>query len=225
MEWRPARCAPSRSERKRPWAGPIRVAAATPSHASSGSADRLPAARRRLKRVAGATVRLANLGLVAALVAVPHASPAATPIDRAARLSRRDKWLRTTALGAHRIDKDVYVFSRARTGVPLTKDLGILKIVLAGEPSSRSIHAKFSWPSSRQMGVGRASAVRAARPLLGFTGAINVAWQVDLARPRDGCGTFGLRISEKIETVAAGSGQRSTVRTGLPLYSPDAHAS
>ena len=141
-----------------------------------------------------------------------------------------DKWLRTDgAWELTRIDKDVYVFSAsADREFHLTKDLGILKIVLAGRTELEiDSPPKFSWPLEvGKWGVGRALWRSAPpRPLLGFTGAINVAWQVDLSEDlATAAGTFRtLRISEKIETVAAGFGGSGQQFGQVFLwYSPDA---
>jgi hypothetical protein len=87
---------------------------------------------------------------------------------------------------------------------------------------------KFSWPLEvGKWGVGRALWRSAPpRPLLGFTGAINVTWQVDLSEDlATAGGTFKtLRISQKIETVAAGFGGSGQQFGQVFLwYSPDAH--
>jgi hypothetical protein len=152
---------------------------------------------------------------VAALVAV-HATPlraADTPRAERPVYHVGDKWPRTDgAWELTRIEKDGYVFSAGRDKeFHLTKDLGVTKIVLDGR-SELDIDSppKFAWPLEvGKWGVGRAIWRNAPpRPLLGFTGAINVTWQVDLAEDlTTAAGTFKtLRISEKIETVAAGFG-------------------
>jgi hypothetical protein len=141
-----------------------------------------------------------------------------------------DKWLRTDgAWELTRIDKDVYVFSAgADREFHLTKDLGIFKIVLDGRTELEiDSPPKFSWPLEvGKWGVGRALWRSAPpRPLLGFTGAINVTWQVDLSEDlATAAGTFRtLRISEKIETVAAGFGGSGQQFGQVFLwYSPDA---
>ena len=86
---------------------------------------------------------------------------------------------------------------------------------------------KLSWPLEvGKWGVGRALWRSAPpRPLLGFTGAINVSWQVELSEDlATGGGTFRtLRISQKIETVAAGFGGSGQQFGQVFLwYAPDA---
>lgn len=180
----------------------------------------MSAASPRLKRLARAATGLANLGLVVlglvvALVTAPATPVRAADAPRAARPLYHvgDKWLRTDgAWELTRVDKDGYVFS-AGPGQEfhLTKDLGITRIVLDGQIElDIDFPPKFSWPLEvGKWGVGRALWRTAPpRPLLGFTGAINVTWQVDLSEDlATAAGTFKtLRISEKIETVAAGFG-------------------
>ena len=141
-----------------------------------------------------------------------------------------DKWLRTDgAWELTRIDKDVYVFSAgADKEFQLTKDLGVAKIVLGGRTELEiDPPPKLSWPLEvGKWGVGRALWRSAPpRPLLGFTGAINVSWQVELSEDlATAGGTFRtLRISQKIETVAAGFGGSGQQFGQVFLwYAPDA---
>src|SRR5262249_4761831 len=142
-----------------------------------------------------------------------------------------DKWLRTDgAWELTRVEKDSYVFSAGpEKEFHLTKDLGVTKIVLDGRTElDIDSPPKFSWPLEvGKWGVGRALWRSAPpRPLLGFTGAINVTWQVDLSEDlATAGGTFKtLRISQKIETVAAGFGGSGQQFGQVFLwYSPDAH--
>ena len=142
-----------------------------------------------------------------------------------------DKWLRTDgAWELTRVEKDSYVFSAGpEKEFHLTKDLGVTKIVLDGRTElDIDSPPKFSWPLEvGKWGVGRALWRSAPpRPLLGFTGAINVTWQVDLSEDlATAGGTFKtLRISQKIETVAAGFGGSGQQLGQVFLwYSPDAH--
>jgi hypothetical protein len=142
-----------------------------------------------------------------------------------------DKWLRTDgAWELTRVEKDGYVFSAGPDKeFHLTKDLGVTRIVLDGRTElDIDSPPKFSWPLEvGKWGVGRALWRSAPpRPLLGFTGAINVTWQVDLSEDlATAGGTFKtLRISQKIETVAAGFGGSGQQFGQVFLwYSPDAH--
>ena len=169
-----------------------------------------------MNRLARAAVRHAGFALVVAALVAAHATPlraADTPRAERPVYHVGDKWPRTDgAWELTRIEKDGYVFSAGRDKeFHLTKDLGVTKIVLDGR-SELDIDSppKFAWPLEvGKWGVGRAIWRNAPpRPLLGFTGAINVTWQVDLAEDlTTAAGTFKtLRISEKIETVAAGFG-------------------
>jgi hypothetical protein len=185
-----------------------------------------------LKRFARATTRLARLGLVAALV-VAHATPLrAADAPRAERPAYHvgDKWFRTDgAWELTRVEKDGYVFSAAPDKeFHLTKDLGVTKIVLAGRTElDIDSPPKLVWPLEvGKWGVGRALWRSAPpRPLLGFTGAVNITWQVDLSEDlTTAAGTFKtLRISQKIETVAAGFGGSGQQFGQVFLwYAPDA---
>jgi hypothetical protein len=185
-----------------------------------------------VKRFAHATTRLGGLGLVAALVAAPAMPLQAADAPRAERPVYHvgDKWLRTDgAWELTRVERDGYVFSAAPDKeFHLTKDLGITRIVLDGRTElDIDSPPKFTWPLEvGKWGVGRALWRSAPpRPLLGFTGAINVTWQVDLSEDlATAAGTFKtLRISQKIETVAAGFGGSGQQFGQIFLwYSPDA---
>ena len=141
-------------------------------------------------RVAYVTT-LAVLGLSAALVAAPTLPVEAAPPSDKIRAERPvyqvgDKWVRTD--GAYelvRINKDVYVFAAgAGNEFHLTKDLNIVKIVLAGRTEfDVDSPPKFTWPLEvDKWGVGRAFWRSAPpRPLVTFTGSISVSWKVDLA--------------------------------------------
>ena len=141
-----------------------------------------------------------------------------------------DKWLRTDgAWELTRVERDSYVFSAAPDReFHLTKDLGVTRIVLDGRTElDIDSPPKFSWPLEvGKWGVGRALWRSAPpRPLLGFTGAINVTWQVDLSEDlATAGGTFKtLRINQKIETVAAGFGGSGQQLAQVFLwYSPEA---
>jgi hypothetical protein len=182
--------------------------------------------------LARATPRLVGLGLVAALV-VGHAMPLrAADAPRAERPTYHvgDKWLRTDgAWELTRVERDGYVFSAAPDKeFHLTKDLAVTRIVLDGRTElDIDSPPKLSWPLEvGKWGVGRALWRSAPpRPLLGFTGTINVTWQVDLSEDlTTAAGTFKtLRISQKIETVAAGFGGSGQQFGQVFLwYSPDA---
>jgi hypothetical protein len=166
---------------------------------------------------------LAVLGLSAALVAARTVPVGAAPPSDKIRAERPvyqvgDKWVRTD--GAYelvRINKDVYVFSAgAGNEFHLTKDLNIVKIVLAGRTElDIDSPPKFTWPLEvDKWGVGRAFWRSAPpRPLVTFTGSISVSWKVDLAEDLvTAAGTFRtLRINQRIETVSGafgGSGQQ-----------------
>jgi hypothetical protein len=169
---------------------------------------------------------------VAALVAVYATPLLAADAPRAERPVYHvgDKWPRTDGdWELTRVEKDGYVFSAGRDKeFHLTKDLGVTRIVLDGRTEfDVDSRPKFAWPLEvGKWGVGRAIWRNAPpRPLLGFTGAINVTWQVDLAEDlTTAAGTFKtLRISEKIETVAAGFGGSGQQFGQVFLwYAPDA---
>jgi hypothetical protein len=160
--------------------------------------------------------RHVSFALVVTVLLAAHATP--LPAADAPRAERPvyhvgDKWIRTDgAWELTRIEKDTYIFSAGRDKeFHLTKDLGVTKIVLDGRTElDIDSPPKFTWPLEvGKWGVGRALWRNAPpRPLLGFTGAINVTWQVDLSEDlATAAGSFKtLRISEKIETVAAGFG-------------------
>ena len=141
-----------------------------------------------------------------------------------------DKWLRTDgAWELTRVERDGYVFSAAPDKeFHLTKDLAVTRIVLDGRTElDIDSPPKLSWPLEvGKWGVGRALWRSAPpRPLLGFTGTVNVTWQVDLSEDlTTAAGTFKtLRISQKIETVAAGFGGSGQQFGQVFLwYSPDA---
>jgi hypothetical protein len=188
---------------------------------------------RRLKRLARAAIRHAGFALAVAALVAAYATPLrAADAPRAERPVYHvgDKWPRTDgAWELTRIEKDGYVFSAGGDKeFHLTKDLGVTKIVLDGRTElDIDSPPKFAWPLEvGKWGVGRALWRNAApRPLLGFTGAINVTWQVDLAEDlTTAAGTFKtLRISEKIETVAAGFGGSGQQFGQVFLwYAPDA---
>jgi len=167
---------------------------------------------------------VAAVGLWTAPVAAqapPSRAVAASTTDklRADRPIYRvgDTWARTDGVyELVRIDKDVYVFS----GGPgkecyLTKDLGVARIVLDGRTElDIDPPPRLGWPLELgKWGVGRATwRSPPPRPLVQFTGAVNISWQVDAAEDLvTGAGTFRtLRIVQKIETVSGafgGSGQ------------------
>ena len=167
----------------------------------------------------------AVLGLGAAPVAaqpLPAPAVAVSPTGklRAERPVYRvgDQWVRTDGVyELVRIDRDVYVFAAgAGKEFHLTKDLGVTRIVLDGRTElDIESSPKFGWPLEiGKWGVGRATWRSAPpRPLVSFTGAINVSWQVELSEDLvTAAGTFRtLRITQKIETVSGsfggGSGQ------------------
>jgi hypothetical protein len=186
-----------------------------------------------LKRLARAAIRHAGFALAVAALVASHATPLrAADAPRAERpvYHLGDKWPRTDgAWELTRIEKDGYVFSAGGDKeFHLTKDLGVAKIVLDGRTElDIDSPPKLAWPLEvGKWGVGRALWRNAPpRPLLGFTGAINVTWQVDLAEDlTTAAGTFKtLRISEKIETVAAGFGGSGQQFGQVFLwYAPDA---
>jgi hypothetical protein len=159
--------------------------------------------------------RHVSFALVVTVLLAAPATPLAADAPRAERPVYHvgDKWIRTDgAWELTRIEKDTYIFSAGRDKeFHLTKDLGVTKIVLDGRTElDIDSPPKFTWPLEvGKWGVGRALWRNAPpRPLLGFTGAINVTWQVDLSEDlATAAGSFKtLRISEKIETVAAGFG-------------------
>lgn len=186
-----------------------------------------------MKRLTRAAIRHAGFALAVAALVAAHAAPLrAADALRAERPVYHvgDKWPRTDgAWELTRIEKDGYVFSAGGDKeFHLTKDLGVTKIVLDGRTElDIDSPPKFAWPLDvGKWGVGRALWRTAPpRPLLGFTGAINVTWQVDLAEDlTTAAGTFKtLRISEKIETVAAGFGGSGQQFGQVFLwYAPDA---
>jgi Bacterial Ig domain len=178
---------------------------------------------------------LAVLALVAAL-AVATPSPAVAAADtqklRAARPVYQvgDKWLRTDGeYQLVRIERDVYVFSAgAGKEFHLTKDLAVARIVLDGRTElDIEPPPKFSWPLEVGGGGVGPSSCRPAppRPLVTFTGSINVSWQVELAEDlATAAGTFRtLRINQKIETVSGSFGGGSGQQFGQVFlwYAPD----
>src|SRR5882672_10628568 len=179
---------------------------------------------------------LAVLGLGAPPVAaqpLPAPTVAVSPTGklRAERPVYRvgDQWVRTDGVyELVRIDRDVYVFAAgAGKEFHLTKDLGVTRIVLDGRTElDIDSSPKFAWPLEvGTWGVGRATWRSAPpRPLVTFTGAVHVSWQVELSEDLvTAAGTFRtLRITQKIETVGGSFGSSGQLFGQFFLwYAPD----
>jgi|SRR5712692_6009330 len=127
----------------------------------------------------------ALLAALAGLLLAVCSAPAQAQAPRAERPTYQvgDKWIRNDGTyELARIDKDVYVFTAgAGKEFHLTKDLGVVKIVLDGRVVLDMDPPRIAWP----LEVGKWGVFRMLwrselhRPVHGFTRAVSVVWRVD----------------------------------------------